>query len=200
MMEGDTAYVDTSSGVSLLLYNGEDETAKKISGDLESKMRMLGTWPSQFVAPLWSEKEYITTHPLTKFSSGVLYTWDESGEAKEAAEQPKVGYAAVLAEKVFYDSQGYEKPASNVLVFGSAVQESNLLSATTFANEEYIVNAFNTLINKEETVHISTKTVSKNEITMTGSTLYVIIGIFAVALPVAMLLAGLMIWLRRRKL
>ena len=87
-----------------------------------------------------------------------------------------------------------------MVVFGSPLQEANLLSASTFSNEEYLINTLNTLIHKEETVHISSKTLSQNELSMTGIAQPVILVLFILVIPMALLAAGLIIWLRRKKL
>ena len=198
--ETDTAYVNQAAGFSLLKYNTEDEKVAGFTGDFASKMKYPATLPTQLIKPAFDKKEFITTHTLLSFSKGKLFHADENGKQIPLDEEPAPHAAAILAEKVFIDTEGYEKPASNVVVFGSPLQEANLLSASTFSNEEYLINTLNTLIHKEETVHISSKTLSQNELSMTGIAQPVILVLFILVIPMALLAAGLIIWLRRKKL
>lgn len=104
---------------------------------------------------------------------------------------------AVAAESVKSGSD----TESRVIVFGSdKMFLENFLSINSFNNSAYLLNIFNTIGGKDdENVTIESKSLENTELGITdASTAAVMLVIFVIAIPLAVLVAGIVVWLRRR--
>ena len=104
---------------------------------------------------------------------------------------------AIAAESV----KGGNDAESRVIVFASEVMfAQNFLSLNSFNNSAYIMNVLNTIADKDDdTITIESKSLGTTELGVTdaatASTMNII---FIAVLPVAILLIGIVIWIRRR--
>ena len=88
---------------------------------------------------------------------------------------------------------------SNVAVCSSADSiEQIFLNSTSYGNGDFFLNVFNKLADREETISIQPKTIGGSELGITGIQILVIGIALAVVLPLAVLIYGVVIWLRRR--
>lgn len=90
---------------------------------------------------------------------------------------------------------------SRVIVFASDVMfAQNFLSLNSFNNSAYIMNVLNTIADKDDdTITIESKSLGTTELGVTDAATAGIMNIiFIVVLPVAILLIGIVIWIRRR--
>lgn len=94
-----------------------------------------------------------------------------------------------------------ETKSSNVVVFGSYAAFSDAaLSATSFNNSAYIINMLNTIADRDDaTVTVEGKTLDSSELGITSSFTASLLGfIFRYLVPVAVVVVGIVMWLRRR--
>lgn len=94
-----------------------------------------------------------------------------------------------------------DKKTSNVIVFGSDLMfSSDILSYNSFNNSAYFINLVNTISDKEDVgITIESKSMESKELGITDLTLQgLMMWIFVILIPIATLVTGLVIWLRRR--
>ena len=143
-----------------------------------------------------------STYSLARTTSNA-YTQDPFAE--EAEEPQNYGMFTTLAvsQKVTKISDiDYSK---NVVVFGSsAMFVSSYLSSSTFGNSEYIVDLarFCAGIKDADTgVYIDKTAVNTYDISITsGARNFFGVGVFTILIPLAIIVAGLCVYLRRRHL
>ena len=88
---------------------------------------------------------------------------------------------------------------SRVIVFGSVESvDSSFLSYTALNNGDYVVNLANTVCGKDDGISIVSKTVGAKNLGITEKQSNVIGGFFEFVVPILVLIAGAVIWLRRR--
>lgn len=94
---------------------------------------------------------------------------------------------------------GSDVTSSNVVVSGSSLAfTGTLVSGTTFANGNYILGVFDQLAGSESNLNIPAKELTSAVHTMTKSRTVTYSWIFMAGLPVIILVAGIIMWLRRR--
>lgn len=108
--------------------------------------------------------------------------------------------ALVLASYSVNDKEtGQVKLQSNIIVSGSSgMLDSYSIDNSSLANSEYLLNLINTLTEKKETVKIQSKSITGNELNISTSQANWLGLIFALLIPLAILAAGIGIWLYRR--
>ena len=103
-----------------------------------------------------------------------------------ASTQKGHGYGSALLE-------------SHVIVSSSAMScESSLLSGSTFVNGKYYISLLNSLLGRESNFSITAKTLDTTTLTMTNFQILSIGAVFAIIIPLALLVVGVVVWLRRR--
>ncbi|MCL2035601.1 MAG: GldG family protein [Oscillospiraceae bacterium] len=141
----------------------------------------------------------ISTEVLLAFSqtSGVL---PEDAEADwQPSESDLTGPtpALVLARQIRYD--GTTQLRSNVAAVSSVFAvSSDALSATSTGNGDYFINLFNKLSNREDIVNIQSKAIGGKELGIQSEQALVLALVFVILLPLAVLIYGVVVWLRRR--
>lgn len=108
--------------------------------------------------------------------------------------------ALVLASYSLNDkATGKVQKQSNILVSGSSgMLDSYSIDNSSLADSEYLLNVFNTLTDKKETIKIKSKTITGNELNISTAQANWLGLIFALLLPLAITCAGVGIWLYRR--
>lgn len=104
----------------------------------------------------------------------------------------------VVATETSYEGGGVS--TSNVVVCGSVLAiDQSLLGSTSLGNGEYFLSLFNTLAEREDVVFIQPKTIGASELGIESTMQAIILGILlTVALPLAVLIGGLVFWFGRR--
>ena len=89
---------------------------------------------------------------------------------------------------------------SQVLVYGStsAILDS-LLESGSFSNSDYFLSVMNTLCQREDTITIQPKSLTR-EMGLNASQQLLLGAVFIVVIPVTSFVLGITIWLRRRRL
>ena len=111
---------------------------------------------------------------------------------------------AITGEKISVAAESIKSgndSKSRVIVFGSDnMFAKDFMTVNSFNNSAFLVNIFNSLSDKDDnSVTIESKALSNTELGVTdASTGAAMIIIFVIALPLAVLVIGLVIWIRRR--
>ena len=88
---------------------------------------------------------------------------------------------------------------SNVVVTGSvSMLEEVCLQNSSLANSSYLLNLFNTLTQREETVTIAPKSLSGKTLGITTAQVSTLGMVLGGVIPLAILAAGIGVWLYRR--
>lgn len=108
--------------------------------------------------------------------------------------------ALVLASYSVKDKEtGKVQKQSNILVSGSSgMLDSYSIDNSSLSDSEYLLNVFNTLTEKKETVKIRSKTITGNELNISTAEANRLGLIFALLIPLAIIGTGVGIWLYRR--
>lgn len=139
-----------------------------------------------------------TAHALLKTTdkAGVLpIDADKSWDYKDAITGNGEN---VAAEGVMTNE---DKKSSKVVVFGSYVMFSDtIMQYNSFNNSAYFMNVINTIADKEDVgITIESKSVDNTELGITDvATQNTMLVVFVIVIPIAILVAGFVFWLRRR--
>ena len=96
----------------------------------------------------------------------------------------------------------YTKDAakSNLLVFGTELVLTNsLLQSGSLSNADYLLSAVNTLTERENVISIAPKVLGGGNIVITQAEILIYAALLMIVLPLAVLIVGISIWLRRRR-
>lgn len=138
-----------------------------------------------------------TTHSILNTSSyaGIVpFDADDDWDYKDAVKGEPI---AVAAESVKSDGE----MESRVMVFGSyAMFSSGFISMNSANNSAFIMNIFNTVSEKaDDSITIESKKLDAQELGANDeTTANVIMVIFVIVIPVLILAAGIVVWIRRR--
>lgn len=139
-----------------------------------------------------------TAHALLKTTdkAGVLpIDADKSWDYKDAITGNGEN---VAAEGVMTNE---DKKSSRVVVFGSYVMFSDtIMQYNSFNNSAYFMNVVNTIADKEDVgITIESKSIDNTELGITDvATQNTMLVVFVIVIPIAILVAGFVLWLRRR--
>lgn len=107
--------------------------------------------------------------------------------------------SVIMGQKVTYEGQ--QQLTSRVFAFSSPViADESVLKSTFFSNGNYIVALFNKSFDRANQVNIVPKNLEGNEMQITQGQVNLFFLIFVVLLPLAVVVFGIVIWLRRRHL
>lgn len=101
-----------------------------------------------------------------------------------------------------YNNNTYEPTYGSVIVSGSPAMAYSALSGNSaFNNEELLLDAINTVTGTEDGVTISNKTITTDTVTFSPNTqIWLGLVVFTIALPLALLIVSLVVFLRRKNL
>ena len=138
---------------------------------------------------------------LVKMADAIKDSDDKDQETPEpfdADEYPIIGGA--MATKWTYDDDN-NRIETNVVVIGSnAMVYDNFTSMSTVYNEEFLLNMANGVTGNETPVNISNKPLEQTTLEFTSGQANIFFVVFVVAVPVIILIACLVVFLRRRRL
>ncbi len=108
--------------------------------------------------------------------------------------------ALVLASYSLRDKEtGKVEKQSNIVISGSSgMLDAYSIDNSSLANSEYLLNLFNTLTEKTETVKIKAKTITGNELNISTAMANRLGILFALIIPLVIMGIGVGIWLYRR--
>ncbi|MDR3191585.1 MAG: GldG family protein, partial [Treponema sp.] len=148
---------------------------------------------------LWEAKGWRTTTTLVKSSeTSAVRPLDVS---PDWTPDTSSGGAPLLALSDFYrsnSSQG-EALSGHVLLCGSTFAlDSSMLQNLNLANSAYFLDLLGQLAKRDDQIYVQDKTLGFTELQVTGEQVVIFTLIFAVLLPLAVLIAGIVVWVRRR--
>ena len=130
----------------------------------------------------------------------------ESSDEPEYKDSPNLALGAVSTkgeDSSSDDSDGdSNSKSSHIAVIGSSVALSDtLLSSNSYGNSSYIISLLNTLIDRENVgVTIESKSLDSEELGITTAQIRVLSVIFIIIIPLAVLITGIVIFIKRRNM
>ncbi|MEG2087144.1 MAG: GldG family protein [Angelakisella sp.] len=116
-----------------------------------------------------------------------------------APQADAMGTRPALIRSKFRQYEGMTEKASTVLTFAAPdIFNDMFLSSQSVANSEYLVAMFNTINERTDVISISPKNMGGQELGINQFWMLALGGIFVILVPAAVLIAGIVIWLRRR--
>lgn len=153
------------------------------------------------VNTLWDEySNYANTPLITTYGeTAVVIPFDatESWTFEDATDTGNFN-AAVEASKVQFEG-GTTAVYSKVLVLGSELMlYDQYLTTSNYTNGEFALSLFNTN-NNQETISIAPKAFTMSSFEVVPATMNPIAIVFAIVLPVAIIVVGIVVYVRRRR-
>ena len=154
---------------------------------------------SRPLSVLFEAKSAITTQTLLAFSETSGIVPENAAQDWQPRESDLSGPipALVLAQKTTYE--GITPQRSNVVAASSVFAVSgDAVSATSTGNGDYFINLLNKLSDREDVVNIQSKAIGGRELGIQSAQALTLALIFVILLPLAVLVYGVVVWLRRR--
>ena len=100
------------------------------------------------------------------------------------------------------DSSVSETKESHILVIGSSVAMSEtLLKSNVYGNSTYILSVFNTLVNRDDVgISIEAKSLANPDLGITSAQIRILGTLFIIVIPIGVLIAGIVIFVKRRNM
>ncbi len=200
IVESDNANVYHDISYVVSYYNDTDYTAGLNAPAVLPKSRPLNV--------LWEEKNGITVKSIVKTSdTAVLYPVD-AGVSWTVDQGQKGSYNGITRSTKLVSSSEQGRVYSNVFVCGSMYfvydnkNPNNFLSNPSFGNAELALNIVNKSTDTDaEKLNLITKVIDPQELqnmTLKDANAYGVV--FMAVIPILMLLAGLGVWIWRKRL
>ncbi len=176
--------------MSIFDYAGEDYTAGMRDTSVPVVMF--------YTMPIGISDDQKATPLLTSSDSAVILPNDADENWDETEEEPGTLNGAVIATQ-----SGDTGDSSHLIVIGSYdALSSSALSASAFNNAAYFVNLFNTIAARDEIgITIEGKDLDSSELGATSAASISVLGVIVrYIIPLLIVLAGVVVWIRRRHL
>lgn len=135
----------------------------------------------------------------------ILNTSEKAGIYPLDAEENWDYNDAVKGEPISVAAEGIksntDETESKLVVFGSYIMfNSKIMNFNSYNNSSYLMNLINTVSGKDDTgITIETKTMESTELGVADvATRSIIMVIFVIVIPIAVIIIGLVLWIRRR--
>jgi hypothetical protein len=196
VFETDNSRLISPSPYIAVVDYAEDEYAKNmIRQDLRAVIPQ-----SRPLRALFESARYRTVKPLLQFSpsSGVRPA-DAPNDWAPGPLQIRGNVPALMLSSQFRNNAAGDLVNAHVLVSGSAFAvEGAFLASPNIANGGYFLDLLGRLSGREDQIYIQDKTMGFAELGANVLHIMAIAGVFVVLLPLAVLIAGIVVWLRRR--
>ncbi|SDN69169.1 GldG family protein [Acetanaerobacterium elongatum] len=170
------------------------------AGNLASRNLLVGMPNGRPLKQVYETKGSITTTKLLSYSKGSRLRPADAPEnyqldPNKDAQGP---FAAVIrAQKQAYINN--EPQNSNVIVFSTSVAiDEQLTSQSVVGNGEYIAGMLNDISEKKNAISIVPKEIGTSQLQINGAQMVIIGLVFVILLPLAILVCGIVIWIKRR--
>ncbi len=167
----------------------------EIVNAIKAKKMLIFMPVAQSIEEQKSKRDTVKIEPLliTSSNSWAKVNLNSNTLTKEAADLTgPFNIAAAITEKV--DS----KTAKLMVVGSSTFMNSNIISATNGANLDFVMNSLNWLQDKKDGISVRPKSLKVENLTMTNLQRLTLSAIVVILIPSAIIVAGIMVWLRRR--
>ena len=152
----------------------------------------------------FTERDGKTVEVLQKFGPEALAIPNDAGEDYNIEDAEAYAWPALVlstleksAGKV--NESGVAVLKSQVIVSASAAScESGLLSSNTFVNGKYYLNLINSVVGRDVNYSVTDKVLDTNTLVMTNTQILGIAAVFVIVIPAALLVWGIVVFMRRR--
>ena len=173
------------------------------AADLESRGLIFANVASLDVKMLFEKQGNYTVTPLIASTvAGTTWPNDEVYDVLKVDMSKNKTHYIMAESKLEYKSSGGETLASRVFVSGSVYNcSSDLIGSDALGNSYFFNNIFNSIAGiSGQTVDVTPKYISTIDFTIDARTANIITSIFQYVIPISLLIAGMVIFLRRRHL
>jgi hypothetical protein len=190
LAETDTSHVYNSYTYLLSNYEENDYV------DAGSKPILMPN--TKALSVLWDNSSNRYTHLLLSTYSSAVIVPEDADEDWQLSDGVQDSYpVAVLGQRLTY--KGTTACNSYLVAFGSMdMTNSYFTSMSALNNGEYIVELMNTLTGKEAGITIVGKELGTETLGISTAQANVIGGFFQYALPIIVIIVGVIVWVRRR--
>lgn len=170
--------------------------------DIVKSDLMLTSQYSRPVNTLFDKEKTVTTEKYllsspNAFTAKLGYNESYEPVPVEKYEEGQQCYCAV-STKTNYEDDG-SSTSSNLICVGSEyLLQNNALAAEQFDNAEYFFSVLNGITHKTDGIFIQPKTIKSTVYNINQKTKQILKWTFSFIIPVAVLIAGLVVWLRRK--
>lgn len=151
---------------------------------------------------LYETSGNVKTYPLLTTADTAFVFTDEMQEIAQNGGEPEIVNGAyntiALGSKYTFDKDN-NQIFSNLLVFGSSsMLESSITGTSYYNNGDYFVSIVNTMTGKNGGISIVAKDLTAATFDTTVAKANTAFWVFVIILPAAILITGMVIWLKRR--
>ncbi|MDR0919865.1 MAG: GldG family protein [Oscillospiraceae bacterium] len=153
---------------------------------------------SRPITLLWAENDNYVTESILQNSGTAVTNSLSDGALVQQSGSPKISVA--LSTRRISDSTGYTENYSKVMVFGTAnLADPYVLANKSYANNEFMINAINTLVGKEDSgfTYVS-KNFATDGITVSTKAKNNIRNFLLIVVPAIVIAGGVIVFIRRR--
>ena len=185
-----------SLGGSMALMIPETEQDDITDAITENK-RVIAYFPyAKTLTKLFDNSNNISVKPLLTTSSSAYAASDYNNiEKKDTDESGKLNIG-ILASNSQNNSSIYVSGTSMLLNYS----QEDLASSYGFANYDYFLNICSYMQGSTDDYTVSAKSLAVNTITIKPLIAYIIGIVFAIVIPLAILITGIVVWFKRRHL
>ena len=160
-------------------------------------------YQSRPIELLFDKKETRSTVPLLQTSETGFVLTQEMQQMLENGEKPDITHGVyntmALGRNYVFNSENVPV-YSNVLVIGSAeTLDKSLTSTTYFNNGDYFISILNTMTGKNTGISIVAKDLTSPRFDIDQQTVLKYMAIFVIAIPAVVLIAGIVVFIKRRR-
>ena len=172
----------------------------KYSGIFSSRDVNLVTPLSREMKPAFSEDGTRSTVTLLQLSEKSYITPKDEIISFDNAQTKGSIPVAIVGDRAMYNNEDEYVRSDVIAVASIEMLNASLLNNSSVLNGDYIINLFNRTLQSYELVYITAKDFNTQAINITSGQANTIGIVFAVGLPVVVLVCGLGVFLRRRHL
>lgn len=151
---------------------------------------------------LFDNRSNVSTTALLTTEDTAFILTDEMQELAQSGVEPEIVNGSyntmALSSKYTFDSDN-NQVTSNLLVYGSSdMLDAGLTGTTYYNNGDYFVSIVNTMVGKNSGITIVAKDLSAATFDTDVAKATTAFWVFIILIPAAILITGIVIWLRRR--
>ncbi len=176
-------------------YGAETDTYTEDLRQVELPFLAVNTRPVELA---FDEKDNRSTTVLLESNDTTVLVPNDADETFDPYQEEQSSYpVAVLGQRMKYE--GTTLLTSTVMVFGSDAMFSEVfVTSASYNNNELTINTVNKLAGKEESINIVSVDFSTESLQITWVQYLAVAIIFMGVVPVACLILGGVVWIRRR--
>lgn len=199
---GDSNSSNTSSSSNYIIGSFIDTEENEYAANVADTSLPVLSYYSRPITLLFDENSNRLTKSLVQTEDTGFVLTEEMQAALQNGEQyePEFGsYTTMAAARKYIFDEDNNIVYSNILVVGSSVMlNETLTSATYYNNGDYFISALNTLTGKTNGINIVAKDLTSTTFDMDQKTYSTCYAIFVFVIPIAVVVAGIGVYLTRR--